>query len=110
MMGVDKWLVFGGSWGSTLALAYAETHPEHVTELVLRGIFGLQRSSNSKWFYQFGASLIHPDKFDAVPRTHSSEAERGDLIAAYRQPADLRGPGDPGRRRQACGRCGKARR
>lgn len=83
MIGVDKWLVFGGSWGSTLALAYAETHPERVSELVLRGIFGL-RKFELQWFYQYGASLIHPDKFDAF-RAHIPEAERGDLIAAYRR-------------------------
>lgn len=83
MMGVDKWLVFGGSWGSTLALAYAETHPERVSELVLRGIFGL-RKFELQWFYQYGASLIHPDKFDAF-REHIPVAERGDLIAAYRK-------------------------
>src|ERR1700741_4403344 len=53
-LGIDRWQVFGGSWGSTLALAYAETHPEHVTELVLRGIFMLRRWE-LEWFYQQGA-------------------------------------------------------
>jgi len=83
MIGVDKWLVFGGSWGSTLALAYAETHPERVSELVLRGIFGL-RDFELKWFYQYGASLIHPEKFEPF-REHIPEDERHDLIAAYRR-------------------------
>ncbi len=60
-LGIDKWLVFGGSWGSTLALAYAETHPERVTEMVLRGIFLLRRSE-LEWFYQNpeGAASIYP--------------------------------------------------
>lgn len=83
MIGVDKWLVFGGSWGSTLALAYAETHPERVSELVLRGIFGL-RDFELHWFYQYGASLIHPEKFEPF-REHIPEGERADLIAAYRK-------------------------
>ncbi|WP_237154971.1 prolyl aminopeptidase [Oryzibacter oryziterrae] len=83
MMGVDKWLVFGGSWGSTLALAYAETHPEHVSELVLRGIFALRRWE-LQWYYQHGASLMHPDKFEPF-REHIPAAERADLISAYRK-------------------------
>jgi len=80
-LGIDRWQVFGGSWGSTLALAYAETHPERVTELVLRGIFMLRRWE-LEWFYQEGASRLFPDAWEpyleAIP-----EAERGDLIAAY---------------------------
>ncbi len=83
MIGVDKWLVFGGSWGSTLALAYAEAHPDRVSELVLRGIFGL-RDFELQWFYQYGASLIHPEKFEPF-REHIPEDERADLIAAYRK-------------------------
>ena len=59
---IDRWLVFGGSWGSTLALAYAETHPSAVSELVLRGIF-LLRSLELTWFYQFGASLLFPEQW-----------------------------------------------
>ncbi|HEX7381850.1 MAG TPA: prolyl aminopeptidase, partial [Nevskiaceae bacterium] len=59
-LGIERWLVFGGSWGSTLALAYAETHPEHVTHLVLRGIF-LMRAAEIRWFYQDGCSWIYPD-------------------------------------------------
>ncbi|EAT07099.1 prolyl aminopeptidase [Sphingobium sp. 10 DY56-G10] len=83
MMGVDQWLVFGGSWGSTLALAYAQTHRAQVSELVLRGIFTI-RQSEIDWYYQEGASRIYPDKWERfvgpVPET-----ERGDLVAAYRQ-------------------------
>ncbi|MGE0742848.1 MAG: prolyl aminopeptidase [Hyphomonadaceae bacterium] len=79
--GIEKWLVFGGSWGSTLALAYAAKHPERVAGLVLRGIF-LLRKSEIDWFYQRGASDIFPDAFEryvsAIP-----EAERGDLLHAF---------------------------
>lgn len=80
-LGVERWLVFGGSWGSTLALSYAETHPEAVTELVLRGIFML-RKREIDWFYQEGASRIFPDAWEhylaVIP-----EEERGDLVRAY---------------------------
>lgn len=80
-LGIEAWQVFGGSWGSTLSLAYAETHPERVTELVLRGIFTL-RQSELDWFYQDGASHLFPDAWEkylsVIP-----EAERGGLIAAY---------------------------
>jgi len=83
IMGVERWLVFGGSWGSSLALAYAETHPDRCTELVLRGIFALRRWE-LEWYYQHGASLLFPDKWEhfvaPIP-----EAERGDLMAAYRK-------------------------
>ncbi len=81
MIGVDKWMVFGGSWGSTLALAYAETHPERVTELVLRGIFTLRRAE-LLWYYQEGASWIFPDKWERY-LAPIPEEERGDLMAAY---------------------------
>ncbi|MGY0505996.1 prolyl aminopeptidase [Luteimonas sp. e5] len=81
MLGVERWQVFGGSWGSTLALAYAQKHPERVTELVLRGIFMLRRWE-LEWFYQEGASRLFPDHFQPY-REHIPEAERGDLIAAY---------------------------
>jgi proline iminopeptidase len=81
MVGAERWLVFGGSWGSTLALAYAETHTARVTELVLRGIFTLRRWE-LEWFYQHGASLIFPDKWEAYLNA-IPEAERGDIIAAY---------------------------
>lgn len=81
--GVEQWLVFGGSWGSTLALAYAETHPDKVSGLVLRGIF-LSRPKETRWFYEDsqGASAIFPDKWEEYVRT-IPEAERGDMIAAY---------------------------
>jgi len=80
-LGIERWQVFGGSWGSTLALAYAETYPERVSELVLRGIFTLRRSE-IEWFYQEGCSWIYPDAFEAYAGI-IPEAERGDMIAAY---------------------------
>ena len=80
-LGIDRWQVFGGSWGSTLALAYAETYPERVTELVLRGIFTLRRSE-LEWFYQEGCSFIFPDAFEAY-LAPIPEDERSDMIAAY---------------------------
>ena len=80
-LGIESWHVFGGSWGSTLALAYAETYPERVTELVLRGIFTL-RQSELEWFYQEGCSWVFPDAFEAYLRPIPQE-ERGDMIAAY---------------------------
>ncbi|NYZ61658.1 prolyl aminopeptidase [Luteimonas deserti] len=80
-LGIEQWQVFGGSWGSTLALAYAQSHPRRVTELVLRGIFMLRRWE-LEWFYQEGASRLFPEAWQqyvgAIP-----EAERGDLIAAF---------------------------
>lgn len=80
-LGIDRWLVFGGSWGSTLALAYAQTHPQRVTELVLRGIFMLTQFE-LRWFYQQGASALFPDHYAdyvaAIP-----PAERADLIQAF---------------------------
>ena len=83
MIGVERWLVFGGSWGSTLALAYAETHPERTSALVLRGIFALRRAE-LLWYYQEGASWLVPDKWERflAPIPHD---ERGDLMAAYRR-------------------------
>ncbi|MBV5266773.1 prolyl aminopeptidase [Pinisolibacter aquiterrae] len=80
-LGIERWQVYGGSWGSTLALAYAETHPERVSEMILRGIFMLRRMELA-WFYQEGASLIFPDLFDPFRELIPVE-ERGDLIAAY---------------------------
>jgi proline iminopeptidase len=82
MIGVDKWLVFGGSWGSTLALAYAQSHPQHVSEMVLRGIFTLRRQE-LYWYYQDGASRFFPDKWQKVLSILTAE-ERKDVIAAYR--------------------------
>jgi proline iminopeptidase len=81
---VDKWMVFGGSWGSTLSIAYAETYPDRVTEMVLRGIF-LFDQYEVDWLYkEGGASAVYPDKWDEfiglIP-----EAERGDLVEAYRR-------------------------
>jgi proline iminopeptidase len=80
-LGIARWQVFGGSWGSTLALAYAQTHPEAVTELVLRGIFLLRREDLA-WFYQSGADRLFPDAWEAFAAP-IPEDERGDLIAAY---------------------------
>lgn len=80
-LGIDKWLVFGGSWGSTLALAYAAKHPERVAGLVLRGVF-LLRKSEIDWFYQDGASHIYPDAF-ARYAAPIPESERGDFVTAY---------------------------
>ena len=80
-LGVQRWQVFGGSWGSTLALAYAETYPDRVTELVLRGIFTLRRSE-LEWFYQDGSSWVFPDAFEDYIRVIPPE-ERGDMIAAF---------------------------
>ena len=81
LLGIERWQVFGGSWGSTLALAYAQTHPLRVTELVLRGIFML-RHWELQWFYQEGASRLFPEAWQhylaAIP-----EAERGDLVTAF---------------------------
>jgi proline iminopeptidase len=83
MAGFDKWLVFGGSWGSTLALTYAETHPERVSELVVRGIYTLTRAELD-WYYQFGVSQMFPDKWERF-LAPIPEAERGDMMAAYRK-------------------------
>ena len=80
-LGIERWQVFGGSWGSTLALAYAEQHPDRVAELVLRGIF-LLRAKELAWFYQEGASLIYPDAWEAY-LAHIPVPERHDLIRAY---------------------------
>lgn len=80
-LGIERWQVVGGSWGSTLALAYAETHPERVTELIVRGIFAIRRAEIS-WFYQAGASFLFPAEWQAY-LAPIPEAERGDLVAAY---------------------------
>ena len=81
LAGVDRWLVFGGSWGSTLALAYAQTHPERVSELVLRGIFTLRREE-LHWFYQEGASWLFPDEWEHFVAPIAPD-DRHDLMAAY---------------------------
>jgi proline iminopeptidase len=81
LAGVERWLVFGGSWGSTLALAYAEAHPDRVSALVLRGIFLLRRDE-LRWYYQEGASWLFPDRWEAL-LAPIPEDERGDLLAAF---------------------------
>lgn len=78
---IDRWHVFGGSWGSTLALAYAEKYPEIVLGLILRGIFLLRRSEIN-WFYQFGASEIYPDAWDDFLKP-IPKAEQDNLLEAY---------------------------
>jgi len=83
LLGVERWLVLGGSWGSTLALAYAQAHTARVSALVLRGIFTLRREE-LLWFYQEGASWLFPDLWEGF-LAPIPEAERGDLIAAYRK-------------------------
>ncbi|MGE3480100.1 MAG: prolyl aminopeptidase [Gammaproteobacteria bacterium] len=80
-LGIERWAVFGGSWGSTLGLVYAETHPERVTGLILRGIF-LCRPAEIRWFYQEGASWLFPDYWEEYLRP-IPEDERGDLVPAY---------------------------
>jgi proline iminopeptidase len=81
MVEAEKWLIFGGSWGSTLALAYAESHPERVSELVLRGIFTLTKAELA-WYYQRGVSEIFPEKWEQFQKLIPL-AERGDMITAY---------------------------
>ena len=78
---IDKWVVFGGSWGSTLSLSYAITHPDHCKALVLRGIFMI-RKKEINWFYQDGTSNIYPDAWEHYLRP-IPEDERHDLVAAY---------------------------
>jgi proline iminopeptidase len=79
--GIDRWQVFGGSWGSTLALAYAQTHPTRVTELVLRGIFTL-RKSELDWFYEGPAGQVFPEVWEQY-EAQIPLAERGNFIEAY---------------------------
>ena len=81
MAGAEKWLVFGGSWGSTLALAYAQKHPEHVSELVLRGIYMLTKAELD-WYYQFGVSEMFPDKWERFVAPIPPE-ERHEMMQAY---------------------------
>ena len=89
-LAIAQWLVFGGSWGSTLALAYAQSHPARVQALVLRGIF-LLRAAEVAWFYQAGASQLFPDAWEgylqAIPKR-----ERGDLLSAYYKRLTSRDP------------------
>lgn len=78
---IDRWIVFGGSWGSTLALIYSETHPERVKGLALRGIF-MCRKQEIDWFYQEGASRVFPDAWEKY-KNHIPPQERGDFVGAY---------------------------
>ena len=83
LLNVERWLVFGGSWGSTLALAYAQTHPQAVSALIMRGIFTV-RQAELHWYYQEGASWLFPDLWEAFLAPIPVQ-ERGDLMAAYHQ-------------------------
>ncbi|MDX2273789.1 MAG: prolyl aminopeptidase [Cyanobacteriota bacterium] len=80
-LGIRQWVVFGGSWGSTLALAYSQTHPDHCRGLILRGIFLLRRKE-IQWFYQEGTSYVYPDAWEKYLEPIPPE-ERQDLVAAY---------------------------
>jgi proline iminopeptidase len=90
-LGIEKWVVFGGSWGSTLSLAYAEAHPERVSALILRGIF-LLRPHEIRWFYQEGASFVFPDVWETFLAPIPPD-ERGDLLAAYHRRLNGDDPG-----------------
>jgi proline iminopeptidase len=81
LLGINRWIVFGGSWGSTLALSYAEKHPEPVVGLILRGIF-LCRRLELLWFYQEGTSLLFPDAWEKFLEP-IPPAERQDMMSAY---------------------------
>ncbi|MFT6914826.1 MAG: proline iminopeptidase [Motiliproteus sp.] len=80
-LGIDSWLLFGGSWGSTLSLLYAQAYPERVNGLILRGIF-LCRDQDIRWFYQEGANRIFPDHWKEY-EAQIPLSERGDFVAAY---------------------------
>ncbi len=80
-LGIEKWLVFGGSWGSTLALAYAQTYPERVSGLILRGIF-LCREADIQWFYQQGASRLFPDFWEDF-QAPIAPSNRNKMVEAY---------------------------
>jgi proline iminopeptidase len=80
-LGIEQWLLFGGSWGSTLALAYAQTHPQRITGMILRGIF-LCRDEEIQWFYQSGASRVFPDYWEEFVAPIPQQ-ERDDLLHAY---------------------------
>jgi proline iminopeptidase len=80
-LGIERWQLFGGSWGSTLSLAYAQEHPDRVTELVLRGIFLLRRRE-IEWYYQEGASRIFPEAWQRF-LAPIPEDEREDMVGAY---------------------------
>ncbi len=89
--GIDRWQVFGGSWGSALALAYAEGHPDRVTELVLRGIFTLRRRELD-WYYNGGAGALFPERYEMFLEPLGGSRFHGDAIAGY---ADLLDDPDP---------------
>lgn len=95
-LGIDRWTVFGGSWGSTLALTYSQTHPDRCAGLILRGIF-LLRPKELRWFYQDGASYLFPDAWEAY-LAPIAPAERSDMLRAYYQRLTSE---DPGVRQQA---------
>ncbi|MBZ2170185.1 prolyl aminopeptidase [Marinobacter sp. F4216] len=80
-LGVERWLLFGGSWGSTLSLVYAQAHPDRVLGLVMRGIF-LCRPEDIQWFYQSGASRIFPDYWEEY-EAQIPQSERSDMVSAY---------------------------
>ena len=95
-LGIERWQVLGGSWGSTLALSYAQSHPERISELILRGVFTVRRKE-IEWFYQDGASWLFPDAWEGYLEPIPL-AERGDLVSAYYQ----RLTGDDKQVQQAC--------
>jgi proline iminopeptidase len=82
-LGIDRWILFGGSWGSTLSLVYAQAYPHCVSGLVLRGIF-LCRPQDIQWFYQSGASRVFPDYWEDF-LAQIPEEQRSDLVSAYYQ-------------------------
>lgn len=98
LCGVERWLVLGGSWGSTLALAYSERHPERVSELIVRGVYTLT-PAELNWYYQYGVSEMFPDQWERFIAPIPAD-ERHDLMAAYRQ----RLTGDDDAEKQACAR------
>jgi proline iminopeptidase len=81
-LGIERWLVFGGSWGSTLALAYAQAHPDRVTEIILRGVYLVYPEDDAWCFGEGGATRLYPDAWESF-RDHIPEDERGDYMAAY---------------------------
>lgn len=107
-LGIDRWQVFGGSWGSTLALAYAQQHPDRVTELVLRGIFLLRRKEID-WYYNGAAGNIYPDEWEKFLAPVPEDERDSDLVQVYhrllhsptsRSPKRPPSPGPPGRARR----------
>jgi pimeloyl-ACP methyl ester carboxylesterase len=104
IMGVEQWLVFGGSWGSTLALAYAETHPDKVSELVVRGIFTL-KPREIAWYYQDGASNLFPDLWESSwPPFQKPSAAIWSQPIGNASPATTQGAAGSGARLEHLGR------